>query len=93
MSLLLLSSWEDDQIPEMMVKALLMLGDHTREGVLVQAVALPWFRFLMFSFATPIASTRSIHEPGSRSLLVHIAEPDLTTWFSRREAATRGVTS
>ncbi|NKE72817.1 restriction endonuclease [Candidatus Manganitrophus noduliformans] len=46
MSLLLLNSFEDDQIPEITLKALLDLGDRTKEGTLVQAVARPWFEIL-----------------------------------------------
>jgi hypothetical protein len=47
MSLLLLfKSLKNNEIPELVLKALLEFGDRTREGPLVQAVALPWFEIM-----------------------------------------------
>lgn len=49
MSLLLLLNNEPlkvEETPAVVVKALLSLGDPTKEGVLVEAVALPWFKIL-----------------------------------------------
>src|SRR5438874_10490609 len=45
MSRILFESFEDGA-PEFTVKALLDFGDRTNEGVLIQAVALPWFSIL-----------------------------------------------
>lgn len=45
MSLLLLNSL-NDEAPEIIIKALLKFSDRTAEGILVQAVALPWFEIM-----------------------------------------------
>lgn len=53
---LLLAMQSKEQLPELMLKALLEFGNKTTEGVLIQAVAIPWFDILRLIQKEPAAA-------------------------------------